>query len=109
MPWASKVHRSVVKASVQKSLSRRQVSRSLRGYTKEWMDASRMYLAENQLCVECVKEGKRKPSKVTDHIRPHRGDMVLFWDRSNWQALCVMHHGRKTATEDGGFGNATKT
>jgi 5-methylcytosine-specific restriction endonuclease McrA len=27
-----------------------------------------------------------------DHIIPHRGDDRLFWDRSNWQALCAHHH-----------------
>lgn len=40
-----------------------------------------------------------------DHIKPHRGDMVLFWDESNWQGLCRSHHSRKTAGENGGFGN----
>ncbi len=40
-----------------------------------------------------------------DHIQPHRGDMTLFWDSSNWQPLCHRHHAQKTAREDGGFGN----
>jgi 5-methylcytosine-specific restriction protein A len=43
---------------------------------------------------------------VVDHILPHRGDRVLFWDRSNWQALSKKCHDRKTAEHDGGFGNA---
>jgi 5-methylcytosine-specific restriction endonuclease McrA len=29
---------------------------------------------------------------VCDHIRPHRGDPRLFWDRSNLQCLCKKHH-----------------
>ena len=41
---------------------------------------------------------------IVDHIKPHRGDKVLFWDRNNWQPLCKMHHDRKTVLEDGGFG-----
>jgi len=40
-----------------------------------------------------------------DHIVPHCGDMALFWDVLNWQPLCEACHGRKTAREDGGFGN----
>jgi len=42
---------------------------------------------------------------VVDHIKPHRGDKTLFWERSNWQALCKQCHDIKTAKEDGGFGN----
>ncbi|WP_407496877.1 HNH endonuclease [Pseudooceanicola sp. MF1-13] len=34
-----------------------------------------------------------------DHITPHKGDRKLFWDRSNWQALCHACHSRKTARE----------
>ena len=41
-----------------------------------------------------------------DHILPHGGDMVLFWQRSNWQGGCKSCHSVKTATEDGGFGRA---
>ncbi|WP_338153338.1 hypothetical protein [Pseudophaeobacter leonis] len=25
----------------------------------------------------------------------HRGDMRLFWDRSNWQPLCTSCHNRR--------------
>ncbi len=43
-----------------------------------------------------------------DHIVPHKGDRKLFFDESNWQALCKSCHSRKTAAEDGGFGNETR-
>jgi 5-methylcytosine-specific restriction protein A len=43
-----------------------------------------------------------------DHIKPHKGDMTLFWDRTNWQSLCGPCHSAKTAAEDGGFGNARR-
>lgn len=45
-------------------------------------------------------------AEVVDHKIPHGGDMVLFWDRNNWQALAKACHDRKTATRDGGFGRA---
>ncbi|WP_456243258.1 HNH endonuclease [Thermacetogenium phaeum] len=35
---------------------------------------------------------------------PHKGDRQLFWDESNWQALCKPCHDSKTAREDGGWG-----
>ncbi|WP_189426952.1 HNH endonuclease [Devosia pacifica] len=34
----------------------------------------------------------RKTCKPWDHITPHRGDDQLFWDRTNWQALCAHCH-----------------
>lgn len=45
------------------------------------------------------------PASVVDHIVPHRGDANLFWDQSNWQAMSKSCHDRKTARENGGFGN----
>jgi 5-methylcytosine-specific restriction protein A len=38
-------------------------------------------------------------AEVVDHIKPHKGDMTLFWDENNWQSLCKMHHDRKTILE----------
>ena len=37
---------------------------------------------------------------LLDHIIPHRGNPVLMWDESNWQALCKPCHDKKTWTED---------
>lgn len=77
-----------------------------RGYDTAWEKASKGYLIRHPLCVHCLAEGIVTTSTVTDHIIPHRGDMVLFWaSDTNWQALCKRHHDKKTATEDGGFGN----
>lgn len=70
-----------------------------RGYGYAWQKASAAFLRLNPLCVVCLAEGRAVPSAVTDHVTPHKGDAVLFWDRSNWQALCVTHHNRKSARE----------
>jgi len=55
-----------------------------------------------------LSEGRMEPATETDHILPHNGDAEMFWDRSNWQGLCHMHHSKKTAAEDGGYGNRRK-
>ena len=47
-----------------------------------------------------MKEGRYVLATDVDHIVPHRGDPVLFWDQSNWQALCHSHHSIKTSTRD---------
>lgn len=71
-----------------------------RGYGRAWQKARKEYLTAHPLCVECEKEGRYRKATVVDHIVPHRGDQKLFWDRSNWQSLCKMHHDLKTGNED---------
>lgn len=76
-----------------------------RGYDSRWAQARLYFLRFNPVCVKCKKSGALRLAHVVDHIVPHRGDYEKFWNRSNWQALCKSCHDRKTATEDGGFGN----
>lgn len=83
-------------------------SASKRHYGRAWQRAREGFLRAHPLCQcdECDEGRKRlRPSVVVDHRIPHRGDMSLFWDSSNWQALAKECHDRKTAREDGGFGN----
>jgi 5-methylcytosine-specific restriction protein A len=42
-----------------------------------------------------------------DHIKPIK-DGGAFLDQNNVQPLCIHHHGKKTASHDGGFGNPKK-
>lgn len=77
-----------------------------RGYDHKWRAARNRYLAQHPLCKECFGAGRLNAATAVDHIVPHKGDKKLFWDKSNWQPLCASCHSRKTATEDGGFGNA---
>jgi len=60
------------------------------------------------LCVHCEERGRVAPAQEVDHIIAHRGDMTLFWDTNNWASLCKPCHSRKTALQDGGFGNSPK-
>ena len=77
------------------------------GYGWQWRKARDVFLRAHPLCEcdECRAQGRVLPASVVDHVRPHRGDAALFWDRSNWQALSKRCHDRKTARFDGGFGN----
>lgn len=94
------------KKEKQKRYESSRQSSTQRGYNYKWQKASKAFLKKHPLC-ECenCQAGKLqvKESEVVDHIIPHEGDMKLFWDRNNWQAMSKPCHDKKTATEDGGF------
>lgn len=92
-----------------------------RGYGYKWQQARREFLMANPFCVRClaaaglsdtpadqviIAAAERKLptpwATVVDHKVPHRGDQKLFWDRSNWQALCSTHHSRDKQREERG-------
>ncbi|MEN8822303.1 MAG: HNH endonuclease [Abyssibacter sp.] len=91
----------------QREVDARRETASRRLYTSAWRKARAGFLARHPLCEcdECKQLDRVLPANVVDHIVPHRGDRALFWDRSNWQAMNARCHNRKTAREDGGFGN----
>ena len=86
------------RAKQQDQDARRGTARE-RGYGTRWEKARLGWLRKHPLCVQCLAEGRVTPATVVDHIIPHRGDQALFWDRTNWQALCKAHHDAKTARE----------
>jgi 5-methylcytosine-specific restriction endonuclease McrA len=66
-----------------------------RGYTRTWEAERRAFLKLNPTCCRCGE-----PASVVDHIKPHKGDDRLFWDRTNWQPLCRhCHNSAKQAQE----------
>ena len=70
-----------------------------RGYGYRWQKASKIYLRANPLCVECWKDKIVQAAECVDHIIPHKGEYKLFWDRGNWQSLCIPHHNSKTGKQ----------
>jgi 5-methylcytosine-specific restriction endonuclease McrA len=66
-----------------------------RGYDSKWDRERKAFLICNPVCRRCSA-----PATVVDHCIPHRGNMKLFWSRSNWQALCAhCHNTAKQAAE----------
>jgi len=67
-----------------------------------WKNLRKLVLARDPICAIC----QRNASTVADHIIPHKGSWTLFSDlNNNLQGICDECHSRKTAREDGGFGN----
>lgn len=80
-----------------------------RGYTSDrWRPAREAFLRAYPLCGDrpgglapvmslCREQGLVVPGRQVDHVRPHRGDQRLFWDREgNWQTLCATCGARKS-------------
>lgn len=68
------------------------ISSTRRGYGYKWQKARESYLKKHPLCVVCQSKGHVEEAAVVDHIEPHKGDMKLFWNSKNWQALCKRCH-----------------
>lgn len=65
-------------------------------YNAAWKKASRAWLMlpEHHWCEMCLQRGKYTPADTVHHKIEHEGNWELFWDRSNWQALCKSCHSR---------------
>jgi 5-methylcytosine-specific restriction endonuclease McrA len=73
-----------------------------RGYGGKWQRARGFFLQRNPLCRFCDAAGRTELASVVDHIKPHQGDMKLFWDRDNWQPLCKPCHDSTKKMIEGG-------
>lgn len=62
--------------------------------SRQWRTARLQFLTEYPTCCKCGQK-----ATVVDHITSHRGDMILFWDRGNWEPMCSRCHNQKTAAE----------
>jgi 5-methylcytosine-specific restriction enzyme A len=89
------------KKQERKEIDSRRGTAHERGYDARWRRASADFRRAHPLCIDCLSRGRSTAASVVDHIVPHRGDKVLFWDQRNWQALCKPCHDSKTAREDG--------
>lgn len=69
-------------------------------YSSKWNSYSKAFLRHNPLCVYCKQVGVVGRAEVTDHIKPHKGDIKLFWDKSNHQPLCKHCHDSVKAKEE---------
>ena len=63
--------------------------------TTQWRAIRLQWLAANPWCARC-----EKPAVDVDHIEPHGGDVLRFWDatlRGALQSLCKACHRSKTS------------
>ena len=68
--------------------------------TPEWKDDLRPeQLLREPFCEECAKLGRRVRASDVDHRVDHKGDWLVFIDRTNLRSLCHSCHSRKTAKD----------
>lgn len=79
---------------------RDRLSSAQRGYDDRWRKARLAFLKAHPLCAMCEERGRTTAATVVDHVKPHKGDARLFWDRDNWQPLCKPCHDSGKATEE---------
>lgn len=73
--------------------------------TKRWQKLRLQQLQKHPFCQCPHHVGMRLKATVCDHIKPHRGDPRLFWNRKNLQSLTKECHDRfKQSEEKGGAG-----
>ena len=70
--------------------------------TKYWKQERVSQISKAPLCACCLYNGKVSPAVHTDHVFPHRQDMVKF--KTNlFQSLCLACHTLKTQEESKGI------
>lgn len=73
--------------------------------TGRWKRERKEHLKKHPYCQCPHHRGKYVPGNVVDHIKPHKGDPRLFWDKTNRQTLTKECHDKfKQSEEKGGIG-----
>lgn len=81
--------------------------------TKRWQQLRRSVLERDgyvcqQTGVLLVGKYPSPNSAVADHITPHRGDPILFWDANNLQAVSKAYHDSEKQRLENARGGGSK-
>ncbi len=63
-----------------------------RGYDNRWDKAAATFKRRHPCCLGCAAIGKHARTEVVDHVEPHKGDQIKFWNTALWQPACAWHH-----------------
>ena len=98
MPELAKTMKGATGKRMQRN---RQKSRRYHTGSAIWRRIRKAQLQRQPLCEHCLAKGNTTPATVVDHIDGNS------WNDTpeNYQSLCKQHHDRKTAKENGAFGN----
>ena len=92
MPQTFRPPHAAAKQELTRLADKLRGSPSKRGYDFRWRQAALAYLKKHRLCCGCLAVDRTELAVLVDHIIPHFGDRVLFWDSNNWQPACRWCH-----------------
>lgn len=70
--------------------------------TARWKRLRLHQLSQEPLCRFCLLIEDVTEATTVDHVKPHRGDVDLFYDPTNLQSLCKpCHDGPKQRIDNG--------
>lgn len=74
--------------------------------TAEWRRLRLWQLKREPLCKFCKKHGIIKEANTVDHIKPHKGNIDMFFSKYNLQSLCKECHSsaKQRIEKSGDFG-----
>jgi 5-methylcytosine-specific restriction protein A len=67
---------------------------------KAWLVLREEHLRLNPFCVKCMEANVHTLGNTVDHKVPHKGDMDLFFDKTNLQTMCHSHHSKDKQIEE---------
>jgi len=68
--------------------------------TALWKALRLQQLKKSPICGYCDSQGRVTIANIVDHIKPHKGDEILFYKPSNLQSMCKQHHDSTKAREE---------
>jgi 5-methylcytosine-specific restriction enzyme A len=60
--------------------------------TSRWQKARAIQLAAYPVCSRCERKGVSELANVVNHITPHKGDLVKFYNTANFESVCKPCH-----------------
>jgi len=97
MPTAPARHKATVRQLPRHQPQRAdpRPSAAQRGYDGRWRKMRLMFLAQNPLCVDCLKRGRTQPANEVHHVVELRAGGRRL-DPSNLLPLCKRCHSMRT-------------
>ncbi len=91
-PNARGKNQRALRRAQNKQVDDRRGSAKSRGYGRDWEQARLGHLQASPFCKYCELKGVDAGATLVDHLYPHRGDMVLFWNEQWWVSSCSPCH-----------------
>lgn len=74
----------------------------------KWVGMRKRWLKDHPICARCKRDRNSVVvATIVDHKIPHRGNLALFLDYTNFQSLCQRcHSGTKQREDNRGYSDA---